>query len=59
MEKTNTITISLENYNEYIILKERLRVIQNKVNASDHVFAEEILKILEIEREATKKEMEE
>ena len=50
MENTNTITISLEDYNEYIILKERLRIIQNKVNASDHVFADEILEILEIER---------
>lgn len=54
----NTITISLENYNEYIILKERLRVIQNKVNASNHVFTDEILEILEIERKATKKESE-
>ena len=54
----NTITISLEDYNEYIILKERLRIVQNKVNASDHVFADEILEILEIERKATKKESE-
>ena len=59
MENTNTIAISLENYNEYIILKERLRVIQNKVNASNHVFTDEILEILEIERKATKKESEE
>ena len=59
MENTNTITISLEDYNEYIILKERLRIVKNKVNASNHVFAEEILEILEIERKATKKEREE
>ena len=59
MEKTNTITINLEDYNEYIILKDRLRIIQNKVNASDHVFADDILGILEIERKATKKESEE
>ena len=59
MENTNTITISLEDYNEYIILKERLRIVKNKVNASNHVFAEEILEILEIERKATKKESEE
>ena len=58
MEKTNTITINLEDYNEYIILKDRLRIIQNKVNASDHVFADDILGILEIERKATKKESE-
>ena len=58
MENTNTITISLEDYNEYIILKERLRIIQIKVNASDHVFADDILGILEIERKATKKESE-
>ena len=50
MEKTNTIAINLEDYNEYIILKERLRVIQNKVNSPEHVFTDEILKILEIER---------
>lgn len=54
----NTITISLEQYNEYIILKERLRIIKNKVNTSNHVFTDEILEILEIERKATKKESE-
>ena len=59
MENTNTITISLEDYNEYIILKERLRIVKNKVNASNHVFTDEILEILEIERKATKKESEE
>ena len=59
MENTNTITISLEDYNEYIILKERLRIVKNKVNASNHVFADDILGILEIERKATKKESEE
>ena len=32
---------------------------KNKVNASNHVFTDEILEILEIERKATKKESEE
>lgn len=58
MENTNTITISLEDYNEYIILKERLRIVKNKANTSDHVFTDEILEILEIERKSTKKESE-
>ena len=46
----NTITISLEQYNEYIILKERLRVIEKRVNGENYTSASDILDILEIEK---------
>ena len=58
MENTNTITISLEDYNEYIILKERLRLVEKRVNSENYTSANDILEILEIERKATKKESE-
>ena len=58
MENTNTITISLEDYNEYIVLKERLRLVEKRVNSEKYTSADDILEILEIERKATKKESE-
>lgn len=58
MENTNTITISLEQYNEYIILKERMRLVQKKVDTSKHIFVEDVLDVLEIEKKESEKESE-
>ena len=54
----NTITISLEQYNEYIILKERMRLVQKKVDTSKHIFVEDVLDVLEIEKKESEKESE-
>ena len=56
MENTNTITISLEDYNEYIILKERLRLVEKKVNSENYTSVDDVLDILDIERIEIKKE---
>lgn len=53
-----TITISLEQYNEYIILKERMRLVQKKVDTSKHIFVEDVLDVLEIEKKESEKESE-
>ena len=50
MDNTKTITISLEDYNEYIILKEKLRLVEKRVNSEKYTSADDILEILEIER---------
>lgn len=52
----NTITISLEQYNEYIILKERLRLVEKKVNSENYTSVDDVLDILDIERIEIKKE---
>lgn len=54
----NTITISLEQYNEYIILKERMRLVQKKVDTSKHIFVEDVLDVLEIEKKESEKKSE-